>query len=74
MDLERYAQTNIQAIRNELQGYRELKQGSLFLKNRQPAYEHVYRWSPVKEREIYQRVIYVLSMNTGYVLTATFSK
>ena len=73
-DLERYAQMNIQATENELQGYRELKQGPLTLTNRQPAYEHVYRWSPVENREVYQRVMYVLKNNTGYILTSTFSK
>jgi len=73
-DLERYAQMNIQATENELQGYHGLKQGLLTLKNRHPAYEHVYRWSPVENREVYQRVMYVLKNNTGYILTATFSK
>jgi hypothetical protein len=73
-DLERYAQMNIQATESELQGYQELKRGLLTLANRQPAYEHVYRWSPVNNREVYQRVMYVLKNNTGYILTATFSK
>jgi len=73
-DLERYAQMNIQAVENELQGCHSLKQGPLELKNRHPAYEHVYRWSPVENREVYQRVMYVLKNNTGYILTATFSK
>jgi hypothetical protein len=73
-DLERYAQVNIQALENELQGYRALKQGPLTLKNGQPAYEHVYRWSPVADREVYQRVMYVLKNRTGYILTSSFSK
>jgi len=73
-DLEQYAQMNIQATETALQGYRELKRGPLTLNNRQPAYELVYRWSPVGNREVYQRVMYVLKNNTGYILTATFSK
>jgi hypothetical protein len=73
-DLEQYAQMNIQAAETALQGYRELKRGPLALNNRQPAYELVYRWSPVADREVYQRVIYVLYNRTGYILTATFSK
>jgi len=68
------AQMNIQAVENELQGCHSLKQGPLELKNRHPAHEHVYRWSPVENREVYQRVMYVLKNNTGYILTATFSK
>ncbi len=73
-DLERYAQMNIQATENELQGCHSLKQGPLELTNRHPAYEHVYRWSPAENREVYQRVMYVLKNNTGYILTSTFSK
>lgn len=73
-DLEQYAQMNIQAAETALQGYRELKRSPLTLNNRQPAYELVYRWSPVGEREVYQRVMYVLHNKTGYILTATFSK
>lgn len=73
-DLERYAGVNIQATETALQGYRELKRGPLTLNNRQPAYELVYRWSPVGDREVYQRVMYVLHNKTGYILTATFSK
>ena len=73
-DLERYAQMNIQATENALQGYRELKRGPLTLNSRQPAYELVYRWSPVADKEVYQRVMYVLHNKTGYILTSTFSK
>jgi len=73
-DLERYAQMNIQATENELQGYRELKQDLLALSSQQPAYEHVYRWAPIENRQVYQKVMYVLNNNTGYILTSTFSK
>ena len=73
-DLERYAGVNIQALASELQGYRELKRGPLTLNDRYPAYEHVYRWSPVAGREVYQRVMYVLKNRTGYILTSSFSK
>jgi hypothetical protein len=72
--LEQYAQMNIEAAENALQGYRELKRGPLKLDNRQPAYELVYRWSPVADKEVYQRVMYVLNNKTGYTLTSTFSK
>ena len=73
-ELEQYAQMNIQATETALQGYRELKRGPLTLNNRQPAYELVYRWSPVADREVYQRVMYVLKSRTGYILTSSFSK
>lgn len=73
-DLEGYADMQIKAVGTELQGYHELKRGQILLNNRLPAYELVYKWCPVEDREVYQRVIYVLHKETGYILTATFSK
>ena len=73
-DLERYADMQIKVVASELQGYHELKRGQIVLNNRLPAYELVYKWCPVEEIEIYQRSIYILHKETGYILTATFSK
>jgi len=72
--LERYADMQIKAVETELQGYHELKRGQIVLNNRLPAYELVYKWCPVEDREVYQRAIYILRNETGYILTATFSK
>jgi hypothetical protein len=72
--LEQYAALNIKALETELQGYQALKQGPLVLDSGMPAYELVYRWTPMKDRTVFQRVIYILAGNTGFVLTATFSK
>jgi len=74
MDLEEWADRNIRAVEEELQGLQELKRGTLVLDNQMPGYEYVYRWTPMEDREIYQRVIYVLQKGTGYMLTASFSK
>ena len=73
-DLQQYADTQIKAVETELQGYHELKRGQIVLNNRFPAYELVYKWCPVEDREVYQRAIYILHKETGYILTATFSK
>jgi len=73
-DLEKYADMQIKAVETELQGYHEFKRGQIVLNNRFPAYELVYKWCPVEDREVYQRVIYILHKETGYILTATFSK
>jgi hypothetical protein len=73
-NIEQYADLNIKAVEAELQGYQELKRGPLTLDSRVPAYELVYKWTPVKDRLVYQRVIYILLNKTGYILTATFSK
>ena len=73
-NLEQYAELNIKAVETELQGYQELKRGSVTLDNRVTAYELVYKWTPVKDAQVYQRVIYILINKTGYILTASFSK
>ena len=73
-NLQQYADLNIKAVEKELQGYHELKRGPVILSSRLPAYELVYKWYPMEDREVYQRVIYVLHKETGYILTATFSK
>ena len=72
--VEQYADLNIKGVENELQGYQELKRGPVLLNNRMPAYELIYKWTPVEERQVYQRVIYVLTNKTGYILTSTYSK
>ena len=74
LNLERYADMQIKTVETELQGYHKLKRGQIVLNNRLPAYELVYKWCPMENREVYQRVIYVLHKETGYILTATFSK
>lgn len=73
-NLQTYADMQIKVVEAELQGYQELKQGQIVLNNQLPAYELVYKWCPMKDREVYQRAIYILHKETGYTFTATFSK
>jgi hypothetical protein len=73
-DLDTYANLQIKAVQEALQGFSELKQGPLELDSRIPAYELVYKWYPIEDREIYQRVVYVLHGGNGYIITASFSK
>jgi hypothetical protein len=73
-DLNQYAQINIHTVEQTLQGYHELKRGTITLDSGQTAHEIVYKWTPVKERTVYQRVIYLLEGHIGYILTASFSK
>ncbi len=73
-DLNTYAEMRIDAVANELKGYNELKRGLIELNNHKPAYEVIYKWCPVENRVIYQRVVYILQNSTGLILTASFSK
>ena len=69
-----YARINIVSLENELQGYRQLKQEMITLDNELPACEVVCKWNPSENRQVYQKVFYVINKKTGYILTATFSK
>lgn len=73
-DLLRFAEMKIRAVERELQGYQELKRGNLILDNRLPAYEIVFKWCPMEGIQQYKRVIYVLANETGFTLSATFTK
>ena len=64
----------IETLEAQLQGCRMLKGGELTLSNGQEAYEAVYRWEPVDGTRLYQRQIYILSGETSYTLTTTFTK
>ncbi len=73
-DLETYAQRQIKALETELFGYRELKRGPFSLDNQMAAYELVYKWQPMDDRQVYQRMVWVMLNHTGYALSSTFSK
>jgi hypothetical protein len=73
-NVEDYAEWQIGALEGELKGCRLLKKGKKTLENGLPAYEAVFRWYPTDELRIYQQQIYVLVQNTGYKLTASFTK
>lgn len=73
-NLQHYVEMNIKTLKMGLQGYIELKQAPFILNNGISAYELVYKWIPVDNREVYQKVIYILINKTGYILSATFSK
>ena len=69
-----YADSYILALDEQLKGYRLLKQGVKNLTNGLPAYEVIFRWYATDELRIYQQQIFILSGDTGYRLTASFSK
>ncbi|MDH5692237.1 MAG: DUF1795 domain-containing protein [Gammaproteobacteria bacterium] len=71
--VEEFAKPKINALAKELQGYVPLNSAPLFMNNGMPAFEHVYRWAASEQREVIQRMVYVLAGTKGYTLTTTFS-
>lgn len=73
-DVAAFARRQIKALETEMQGYHELKSGPMELADRRAAYDLVFKWYPIPDREIYQRMVWTLGENSAYLLTASFSK
>ncbi|MDH4275906.1 MAG: DUF1795 domain-containing protein [Gammaproteobacteria bacterium] len=71
--LVQFSQQKINALRENLQGYLELKQRLFALKNGANAVELVFRWTPVKDAEVLYHVIYLVNESAGYTLTGQFT-
>ena len=69
-----YADWQILSLEESLKGCRLLKKGETTLFNGLQAYEAVFCWYPTDELRIYQHQVFVLVENTGYKLTAPFTK
>lgn len=72
--IEQYAELQWQTLQTELRSFTLLKRGVFALNCGAPAYELVCRWLPLPDREIFQHVVLVLSGESGYILTASFSE
>ena len=72
--LEKYAARQVQGLEAELKGCRLLLDEPTTLANGLPAHRAIFTWYPTEEHHLYQEQLYVLHENTGYKLTATFTK
>jgi hypothetical protein len=71
--LNQFAELSIIGVKNELQGYEELKRGAVRFQSGIAGEEVVYRWTPVDKREVYQRTVYLVHQQKGYIMMATFT-
>lgn len=69
-----YVDWQLASLEDALQGFQLLKREPVTLNNGMPAYRVVCRWSPIEQRPLYQEHLYLLQEQTGYKLTATFTK
>lgn len=72
--LKEYAEWQIRSLEQELQGCTLLKRGETKLDDDTEAYEAIFSWYPVEDLRIFQHQIYVLSDDTAYKMTASFTK
>ena len=69
-----YADVEIRALERKLKGWRLLKKDEVRLDNGLPAYRALVVWYPAEEVRLYLEYIFVLHQQTGYIITATFTR
>lgn len=72
--LKEYARDRIDQVVNSLQSLEILKEEEKTLPNGNSAYECVYKWIPVKDKIIFQKLVYMILDGVGYTFSANFSK
>ena len=74
LDVATLAQEKIKELSIALEAFEELNEGPVQLNESLPAYEVLYKWMPNGKREVYQRMMFVLSEQSVFTLTVTFSE
>jgi len=69
-----YADVQIRVLETKLKGWRLLLKEKIKLNNGLPAYRTVAVWYPAEDLRLYLEQLYVLHQQTGYIVTATFTK
>lgn len=72
--LENYVDWQVRTLEEQLNSCRLLLKEKITLTNGLPAYRAVFSWYPTDFLRIYQEQIFLLSGNTAYKLTASFTK
>jgi len=73
-DIEAFSKQRIGELARGLDGFHGLSHGPVTLRGPCAAYQVVYRWAPPNQREVYQRMMFVLNGRSLYTLTVTFSE
>lgn len=73
-DLLDFAEWQIRSLEDSLKGCRLLLKEAAKLDSGQAAYRAIFVWWPTEDLRLYQEQVYVLHEQTGYTLTASFTK
>lgn len=74
MALEDFAGIQVRAKERDLQGFRLLLNKEIAMRDGTPAYKAVFCWWPSEDLRVYQHQVFVQHGDTGYVLTANFTR
>ena len=69
-----FAEMQIQSLADTLKGCRLLLKEPILMEDSREAYRSIFVWWPTEEVRIYQEQVYVLHEQTGFTITASFSK
>jgi len=74
MDLEEFARERIDVIVDSMSAITVLKDEPKELAGGKTVHEFVYKWVPVDDKIIFQKVIYLLIDGVGYTFSCNYSK
>jgi hypothetical protein len=73
-DLAQYVRSQIGQNESNFPGFTMIAEREKEIPSGLPAYEIVYKYCPVEGKVIFQKQVFILAEEKGYILTASFSK
>ena len=74
MELSEFARERINAIKDSMSSITVLKDEPKELPGGRIVHEFVYKWTPVDDKIIFQKLVYLLINDAGYTFSGNFSK
>jgi hypothetical protein len=73
-DLTQYVRSQIGQNESRFPGFTMIAEREKALPSGFPAYEIVYKYCPAEGKVVFQKQVFILAEEKGYILTASFSK
>jgi hypothetical protein len=73
-DLKEYARRQAGVTKETLPGYALIREAEKKMPDGTPAFEIVYKYVPAEGVELFQKQVFIIIENRGYIFSATFSK
>jgi hypothetical protein len=74
MELDEFARERIDVIKDSMSAITVLKDEPKELPSGRMVHEFVYKWAPVDDKLIFQKLVYMQIGNAGYTFSGNFSK
>jgi hypothetical protein len=73
-DLKEYARMQSGTTKEALPGFALIKESEVTMPGGTPAFEIIYKYVPGENIELFQKQVFMIIENKGYIFSATFSK